>query len=96
VCSSDLDLFQAVEPAPAENPVPSDDTAHLLEQGQKAVQQTEDRQIDFAVIDQINQMDKASLERFAKERFAIDLDKRKSLDKLRAEVTSYVDRVGVP
>jgi hypothetical protein len=89
------DLFKEVQ-ADEQAPALADDTAYLLEQGQEAAQQTEDRQIDFAIIDQINQMDKASLERFALERFAINLDKRKSVENLRAEVVSYIDRVGAP
>ena len=46
--------------------------------------------------DQINIMDKDSLETFAKNHFRIDLDKRKSVANLREAVTQLVDRFGAP
>lgn len=46
--------------------------------------------------DQINIMDKDSLETFAKNHFRIDLDKRKSVSSLREAVTQLVDRFGAP
>ena len=40
-------------------------------------------------------MDKEALEAFAKTHFSVDLDKRKSVDSLRQQVTNLVDQFGV-
>jgi len=44
--------------------------------------------------DSIAIMDKASLESYAKTNFRINIDRRKHIDTLRAEVTALVDRFG--
>ncbi len=41
-------------------------------------------------------MDKAQLEQFAKSHFNVDLDKRRSAEKLRQEIDSLIDRYGLP
>ena len=87
-----VDLF--AESPVSEDPKPKDDTEHLLESARKEAEAKENRQLDFEVIDRINQMDKAMLEKFASERFSINLDKRKSIEKLREEVIGHVDRFG--
>lgn len=46
--------------------------------------------------DQIANMDKDSLETFAKNHFRVDLDKRKSVSSLRDAVTHLIDRFGAP
>lgn len=45
--------------------------------------------------DAIAAMDKNSLETFAKTHFNVNLDKRRSVGAMRAEVTGMVDRFGV-
>ena len=44
--------------------------------------------------DSIAIMDKAALETYAKTNFRINIDKRKNVEALRAEVTGLVDRFG--
>lgn len=44
--------------------------------------------------DAIAIMDKGSLEQYAKTHFMVDLDKRRSVENLRTEVTGLVDRFG--
>ena len=44
--------------------------------------------------DALGNMDKAALEHFAKTRFSVDIDRRKSVSTLRAEVIGMVDRFG--
>lgn len=45
--------------------------------------------------DQIANMDKPALKLFAKERFRMDIDSRKSLGDLRGQVTGLLDQYGV-
>lgn len=45
--------------------------------------------------DAIASMDKAALESYTKTHFRIDLDKRKSVESLRHQVTGLVDQFGV-
>ena len=46
--------------------------------------------------DSIAIMDKAALEAYAKTNFRVDIDKRRSIETLRTEVTGLVDRFGAP
>lgn len=55
----------------------------------------DDEEDTQAARDTIALMDKAALETFAKTHFSVDLDKRKSVDSLRQQVTNLVDQFGV-
>lgn len=94
------DLFEkadkpALETADGEAVTVDDDTARLLEQGKKAEDAKHEQQVSIQdLYDQIDQMDKASLESFASTKYRIDLDKRKSVDNLRTQVKQLVDQFG--
>jgi len=47
------------------------------------------------VRDAVAAMDKAALEQFAKTHFNVEIDKRKAVATLRAEVTGLIDQYGV-
>ena len=95
------DLFEraevAAEPAEqaAEPAQQDDDTEALLEQGKAAREQKDEQQsLIQDLYDQIDQMDKDSLEQFASTKYRQELDKRKAVAKLRAEVKQMVDQFG--
>ena len=46
--------------------------------------------------DAIANMDKSALESYAKTHYRIDIDKRRSVDALRTQVTGLVDQYGAP
>ena len=94
------DLFEkadqpALETADGEAVTVDDDTARLLEQGKQAEDAKHEQQVSIQdLYDQIDQMDKSSLESFASTKYRIDLDKRKSVDNLRSQVKQLVDQFG--
>ena len=85
---------QAIEVAPTREP--SDDTDALLEQARKEGERTEQalQQIQ-QVFDQIDRMDKAALEEFARNNYRQEIDKRRNLDALREQVRQMIDQFGV-
>lgn len=74
----------------------ADDTQAQLAKGEKA-KADKQKQVDKSadILDQVNVMEKDSLEKFAKEHFDQDLDKRLSVDKLREQVRGYIDQFGI-
>lgn len=92
-----VDLFETTdEKAKAEPKAePKDDTIAQLEEGKatKTAKQKDVNQLSD-LHDQINQMEKDSLERFAKEHFNQDIDKRIGIDKLRDQVRGWLDQYG--
>lgn len=94
------DLFEKADQPPFETAdgeavTVDDDTARLLEQGKQAEDAKHEQQVSIQdLYDQIDQMDKTSLESFASTKYRIDLDKRKSVDNLRAQVKQLVDQFG--
>ena len=94
------DLFEkadqpALETADGEAVTVDDDTARLLERGKQAEDAKHEQQVSIQdLYDQIDQMDKSSLESFASTKYRIDLDKRKSVDNLRTQVKQLVDQFG--
>ena len=94
------DLFEKADQPPFETAdgeavTADDDTARLLEQGKQAEDAKHEQQVSIQdLYDQIDQMDKSSLESFASTKYRIDLDKRKSVDSLRAQVKQLVDQFG--
>lgn len=73
-----------------------DDTSALLEEGRKDGERTEHTLLEIQqVFDQIDRMDKAALEEFARNNYRQDLDKRRSLENLREQVRQMVDQFGV-
>lgn len=93
------DVFErALEAVPVE-PVaaPVDDTTALLEEAaqEQAEQQEALNQLQD-VRDQISHMDKEALTEFAKIHYRQDLSKRLGVEKLRDQVTGFVDQYGVP
>ena len=94
------DLFEkadqpAFDTADGEAVTVDDDTARLLEQGKQAKDDKHEQQVSIQdLYDQIDQMDKSSLESFASTKYRIDLDKRKSVDNLRTQVKQLVDQFG--
>ena len=64
-------------------------------QGKPAVKPDGEDEQTQDMRDSIANMDKVALENFAKTRFSVDLDRRKSVSTLRAEVVGMIDRFGV-
>lgn len=90
------DLFEegVAEATQAAPESAKDDTDALLENGKKSQKSKEEQQIEFAVIDQVNQMDKDALVEFAMGKYALKLNKTKSLPNLRKEVIDRINLVG--
>lgn len=78
----------------AEQPTPQDATNKALEDAAKEKAKEELRLAEvYELFDQIDRMDKASLAEFCI-KYGQPVDKRKSVDALRAEAKSFVDRFG--
>lgn len=72
-----------------------DDTQALLDEQTAKNKDEKDEQTELqALYDQVNVMDKEALEDFAKNHYQQNLDKRRGVDTLRAEVVSMIDQFG--
>lgn len=72
-----------------------DDTSKLLEQGNKQKAKDDERKVDFAVIDQVNQMnDKDALVNFALTRCNLKLAKTKKVETMRTEIIAHINQFG--
>lgn len=73
-----------------------DDTSALLEEGRRDGKRAQQTLLEVQqVFDQIDRMDKAALEEFARNNYRQDIDKRRSLENLREQVRQMVDQFGV-
>jgi len=90
------DLFKECELVVADEAAASDNTQALLEQGKQQQAKTEDRKEDFAVIDQVNQMqDKDALVNFAATRCnGLKLAKTQKVETMRAKIVEHINRFG--
>lgn len=94
-----IDLFELAEQVETEEAAKAaakDDTEDQLaaakEQAAKRKAEEAQRQ---SVVDRVMVMDKQALEDFAKANYQQDLDKRRSVETLRQQVVSFIDRFGV-
>ncbi|QLI49420.1 hypothetical protein vBPaeMUSP18_17 [Pseudomonas phage vB_PaeM_USP_18] len=85
-----IDLFEEAEFATAQQ----DDTGFQIDDGKKIEAAKRERDIEFDVIGQINQMDKKTLADFAMTRFQLKVNTRNTLEQMRKEVSQHVDRFG--
>jgi len=75
--------------------VPSDDTSeHLARLEQEQSKQHKELNELQDLRDSVQQMTKAGLEEFARTKFRQELDKRKNLPELRAQVLGFIDQFG--
>ena len=75
----------------------SDDTQALLDEQKAKNKEKDDEQRELqALYDQVNNMDKDALEDFAKAHYQQNLDKRRSVETLRSDVTGMIDQFGAP
>lgn len=90
------DLFKECELVVADEAAASDNTQALLEQGKQQQAKAEDRKEDFAVIDQVNQMqDKDALVNFAATRCnGLKLAKTQKVETMRAKIVEHINRFG--
>ena len=90
------DLFKECELVVADEAAASDNTQVLLEQGKQQQAKSEDRKEDFAVIDQVNQMqDKDALVSFAAARCnGLKLAKTQKVETMRAKIVEHINRFG--
>lgn len=88
-----IDLFAEGEAKGAEK----QETAKLTQQAEQA-QKDEEAQLDelFDVYTNLDQMDKASLQKFIKDNFNQDVDGRLSEMKVREQAKMLVDQFGLP
>ena len=78
----------------AEEPTPQEAANEALKDAEKKKAEEQEKSAEvYALFDQIDRMDKASLAEFAV-KYGQQVDKRKSLDMLRADAKSFVDRFG--
>lgn len=75
---------------------PVDDTKKLLDEQAEKDKTKNDKQVELqALYDQVANMDKDGLKNFAEANYQQKINKSKSLDNLRAEVTGMIDQFGV-
>lgn len=75
---------------------PVDDTKKLLDEQAEKDKTKNDKQVELqALYDQVASMDKDGLKNFAEANYQQKINKSKSLDNLRAEVTGMIDQFGV-
>ena len=73
-----------------------DDTAQLLAEAEKAKTAQIEKQNNLAdIVQEVNNMDKDGLEKFAKHHFQQNIDKRLAVDKLRKQVRTWIDEYGL-
>lgn len=93
------DLFELADKAEAKEPAkaaPEDDTMEQLDAAkQEAAKHKALEEQRQSVVDRVMVMDKQALEDFAKANYQQDLDKRRSVETLRQQVVSFIDRFGV-
>jgi hypothetical protein len=90
VASETTEPIQAMDkPAPIKL---EEDTALLIEAAEQ--RKSEVRKADLALLDQIQVMDKPALLTLADGNYKVALDKRKSLENLRLEVSALVTQFG--
>jgi hypothetical protein len=91
------DLFRQTSTVDADETTAqsADDTEQLLDNGKREQADNSLKEDEFSVIDQVNQMDQATLSQFAMERYAMKLDKRSNLESNRAKVIERINQVGV-
>lgn len=94
------DVFQPAGAGPSEsaaNELPADDTAEAMAQQQQEIERQREREdARFALLDQIESMDKKMLEDWAEVNFKQKLDGRMSLRNMRDAVKGFVDQYGMP
>lgn len=89
------DLFVLSDKPTKKDKPKSDDTQELIDEHAKVTaQKTKDENDLQDLYVQVHNMDKDALEQFAKDRYQIDLNKRKSLENLREEVVGLIDQFG--
>lgn len=75
-------------------PTPEEEHARALAESQRLEQeQAAQRSEVYELFDQIERMDKVALEEFCR-KYGQEIDRRRSVDKLRSEAKSFVDRFG--
>lgn len=74
----------------------ADDTKKLLDEQSEKDKAKNNKQVELqALYDQVASMDKDGLKNFAEANYQQKINKSKSLDNLRAEVTGMIDQFGV-
>lgn len=91
------DLFAVSDKAPkVSKPKETDNTQALIDQKAKEIaEKTKDENNLQDLYTQVSVMDKDALEQFAKDRYQVDLNKRKAVKTLREEVVGLIDQFGV-
>lgn len=91
------DLFAVSDKAPkVSKPKETDNTQALIDQKAKEIaEKTKDENNLQDLYTQVSVMDKDALEQFAKDRYQVDLNKRKAVETLREEVVGLIDQFGV-
>lgn len=88
------DLFEEADLPQAE--AQQDDTQSQLDDGKKRNEQTDQSKREFAVIDQVNQMnDKNALADYALNTFQLKVAKNQTIENMRAKVVDHINRVGL-
>lgn len=94
------DLFEEYQDKPKDDETPADeapadDTKKLLDEQAGKDKAKNDKQVELqALYDQVASMDKDGLKNFAEANYQQKINKSKSLDNLRAEVTGMIDQFG--
>lgn len=89
------DTFVLGEPQPVEPTTPEQETAQALEKADAERKEREEQEQQmFALYDQLNVMDKPSIARFVREKFQIELPETLSIEDMRVEATTLIDRFG--
>lgn len=87
---------KAAESESNEDEAPKDDTQALLDEQAAKNKEKDDEQVEKqALYDQVANMDKDGLKDFAEINYQQKINKSKSLENLRAEVTGMIDQFGV-
>lgn len=87
---------KAAESESNKDEAPKDDTQALLDEQAAKNKEKDDEQVEKqALYDQVANMDKDGLKDFAEINYQQKINKSKSLENLRAEVTGMIDQFGV-
>lgn len=90
------DLFKESESAPAEEVVQQvDDTQSQLDAGKRDQDKKDDRHDELNVIDLVNTMDKEAVATYAMSNYGLKINRSKSVENMRTELSAHISQVGV-
>ena len=89
------DLFKEAASAPDEEVAQQlDDTQSQLDAGKRELDKKDDRRDELNVIDLVNTMDKEAVANYAMSNYGLKINRSKSVENMRTELSAHISQVG--